>query len=124
MARKHLSECPVCGSELRVTKMECKNCNTGITGNFELNKFSRLSSEQLQFIEVFIRSRGNIKEVEREMDISYPTVRNKLDEIIAALGYEIDKSPDDSSAKREEILDMLEKGELGPEEASNLLKKV
>ncbi|MFW5998775.1 MAG: DUF2089 domain-containing protein [Bacillota bacterium] len=125
MTEKHLSKCPVCGGELKITKMECPACGIGITGKFDLSKFSRLTSQQLKFVEVFIRSRGNIKEVEREMDISYPTVRNKLDEIIEALGYKIEDSPDDnSSAKRKEILDMLENGEIGPEEASNLLKNI
>ena len=125
MRNKHLSECPVCGGELKITEMKCSSCKTTINGDFSLNKFSKLNSEQLHFIEVFIKSRGNIKEVEKEMDISYPTVRNKLDEVIATLGYKIEDIPDDnSSEKRKEILDMLENGEIDPEEASKLLKKV
>jgi len=82
-------------------------------------------TERLEFVEVFIKSRGNIKEVEREMGISYPTVRNKLDDVIGALGYNAEESPDDVTAeKRKEILDSLEKGEIDSKEAVELLQKI
>ncbi|MGB4373682.1 MAG: DUF2089 family protein, partial [Halanaerobiales bacterium] len=71
------------------------------------------------------RSRGNIKEVERELGISYPTVRNKLDEIIKALGYSVDTSPEDSiGERRKEILTMLEKGEISSQDAIKMLKNL
>ncbi|MDI3546692.1 MAG: hypothetical protein PWR10_344 [Halanaerobiales bacterium] len=125
MANKLLGKCPVCGDNLRITTLKCPSCQTSISGNFRLDKFSRLNSEQLHFVEVFIKSRGNIKEVEREMGISYPTVRNKLDDVIEALGYSVQDSPDDSSAaKRKEILDSLERGEISSQEAVKLLQKI
>lgn len=125
MANKLLGKCPVCGDNLRITTLKCPHCQTSINGNFRLDKFSRLNDEQLNFVEVFIKSRGNIKEVEREMGISYPTVRNKLDDVIKALGYDVSESPDDSTAaKRKEILDSLEKGEIDTQEAVKLLQKI
>ena len=120
-----LSKCPVCGEELRVVSLKCFECNTTINGNFTLNKLSRLSRDQLEFIETFIKCRGNLKEVEKEMDISYPTVRNKLDEVTASLGFSVDDSAEDTfSQKRKEILDKLENEEIDSEKAADLLKNL
>lgn len=125
MVHKLIGKCPVCDENLRITRLKCPHCRTEINGNFQLDKFLRLNKEQLQFVEVFIKSRGNIKEVEREMGISYPTVRNKLDDVIESLGYNADESPDDvTSEKRKEILDSLEKGEIDSQEAVKLLQKI
>ncbi|MFW5786719.1 MAG: DUF2089 domain-containing protein [Halanaerobiales bacterium] len=125
MAHDLIGKCPVCGENLRITRLKCHHCHTEIKGDFELDKFLRLKKEQLEFVEVFIKSRGNIKEVEREMGISYPTVRNKLDEVIESLGYNAEDSPDDTTAeKRKDILDSLEKGEIDSQEAVDLLKKI
>jgi hypothetical protein len=81
--------CPVCGGKLDITSLSCRNCSTAITGRFESCRFCRLSPEHLSFVEVFVKNRGNIKEIERELGISYPTVRNRLDQVIAALGYSV-----------------------------------
>lgn len=125
MAHDLIGKCPVCDENLQITKLKCPHCRTEISGNFQLDKFLRLDKEQLEFVEVFIKSRGNIKEVEREMGISYPTVRNKLDDVIGALGYNAEESPDDVTAeKRKEILDSLEKGEIDSKEAVELLQKI
>lgn len=125
MANKLLGNCPVCGDDMKITSLKCFTCKTTINGNFNLDRFSNLTNDQLQFIEVFIKSRGNIKEVERELGISYPTVRNKLDEVIKALGYNIKESPeDDTAVKRKEILSALERGEINSEEAVKKLKKI
>ncbi|HKL75544.1 MAG TPA: DUF2089 domain-containing protein [Halanaerobiales bacterium] len=125
MAHDLIGKCPVCNENLQITKLKCPHCRTEISGNFQLDKFLRLDKEQLEFVEVFIKSRGNIKEVEREMGISYPTVRNKLDDVIGALGYNAEESPDDVTAeKRKEILDSLEKGEIDSKEAVELLQKI
>lgn len=82
-----LGRCPVCTSELQVTRLHCPNCDTGIDGRFRLSRFQRLTVDQLGFIEVFIRNRGIIKDVEAELGISYPTVRARLDEAIRAMGF-------------------------------------
>lgn len=116
-----IGKCPVCGDELKVTRLRCRRCDTSIEGEFSLCKFSRLSREQRQFIEVFIKCRGNIKEVEKELDISYPTVRSKLDDVISALGYAVSSTR--SGADKRAVLDMLDRGEISHQEALKLLKE-
>ncbi len=122
MIYKVLNKCPVCSSKLIVKKLQCTKCNTTIENDFTLSKFEYLNQSQLQFIEVFLKSRGNIKDVEKELGISYPTVRAKLDEVLMALGYKPDKRENDNNSNSKDILDALEKGEISPEEALNKLK--
>lgn len=125
MTHKMIGKCPVCNENMIITRLECPECKVAIEGKFELDKFSSLSPEQLKFIEVFIKSRGNIKEVEREMGISYPTVRNKLDEAISALGYNASESPDDTKGeKRKDILEKLEQGEIDSSKAIKMLENL
>ncbi|MBS3787218.1 DUF2089 domain-containing protein [Candidatus Bipolaricaulota bacterium] len=125
MPEKVIGKCPVCGQNMRVTELECPGCHTKVRGQLDLGKFSRLNQNQLEFVEVFIRLRGNIKEVEEEMGISYPTVRKKLDEVIEALGYRPEKSPDNEAVKkRNEVLDALDDGEIDFEEAKNRLEEL
>lgn len=122
MIYKVLNKCPVCSSKLIVKKLQCTKCNTTIENDFTLSKFEYLNQSQLQFIEVFLKSRGNIKDVEKELGISYPTVRAKLDEVLIALGYKPDKRENDNNSNSKDVLDALEKGEISPEEALNKLK--
>ena len=125
MSKKVIGKCPVCGDRMKVTELECPSCRTRLNGDFELGKFSKLSREQLEFVEVFIRLRGNIKEVEEEMGISYPTVRKKLDEVIKSLGYKPEESPDDEAVeKRNEVLSSLEEGKIEFEEAKEKLQEL
>lgn len=116
---KVISRCPVCNSELTVARLKCDSCDTVIENNFRLSKFDYLSDGELYFTETFIRCRGNIKEVEKELGISYPTVRSKLDAVIKKLGYETEN---DGAAKKEEILKALENGEITAEQAIAQLK--
>jgi hypothetical protein len=116
---KILCKCPVCSSKLKVTRLKCDECNTLVENKFELSKFDYLNSEQLYFIEVFLKSRGNIKDVEKELGISYPTVRAKLDEVIIALGYNVVKQK--PSVDKKDVIDMLEKGEITADEALIML---
>jgi hypothetical protein len=118
MAYPLISECPVCGKQLKITKLECTHCHTTIENEFELSNFAKLSKGQLHFIETFLKCRGNIKEVEKELGISYPTVRGKLDDIISALGFSTTKKVE---TDRKKVITMLEKGEISPEEAISLL---
>ncbi len=120
MMNKVISRCPVCGEELTVSRLKCGSCQTVIENKFKLSKFDYLSAEDLYFTETFIRCRGNIKEVEKELKISYPTVRAKLDSVIKKLGYEANQGEEGS--KKEEILRALEKGEMTAEEAIAQLK--
>jgi hypothetical protein len=124
--RKLMGRCPACGSDLAVTRLHCFNCDTGIEGRFEICRFCLLTRDQKEFVETFLRARGNIREVEREMGISYPTVRNRLDQVIRALGYDVGPDPDDVRAneRRREVLARLNRGEITPEEALRLLKGI
>jgi len=114
-----LGECPICQSDLTVTKLTCGHCDTELTGKFKLSKFNYLSKEHLYFIEVFIKNKGNIKQIEKELGISYPTVKKNLDEVIVSLGYEIS---DEEKIKKEEVFAKLEKGEISVSEAAKLIK--
>lgn len=116
MTKKNLSDCPVCSHELTITSYECKKCKTKIEGEFKVDKFSTLSDKQKDFVELFVMKRGSIKEIEKALGISYPTVRNMLDDAIASLGHEVDRYD-----SRMEILTRLDKGELTSEEATKLL---
>jgi hypothetical protein len=82
-----ISRCPVCGDELTVTRLQCQSCDTAIEGRFRLARFGRLSDDQLAFVEVFLKNRGIIKDVEAELNLSYPTVRARLDEALKAMGF-------------------------------------
>ena len=132
MKYKAPCQCPICGDELNVTKLSCLKCKTNIEGQFTINKFSKLQEEQLEFIEIFIKCRGNIKDVEKDMGISYPTVRNKLEGVIQALGYSVDKydyseerkQNHNTNEKKQQILEGLEKGEISPQEAALQLRKL
>ena len=118
---KVLSSCPVCHKPLMVQRLKCQDCHTVVENDFKLSKFDYLNRDQLHFVETFIRCRGSIKEVEKELGISYPTVRAKLDEVITSLGY----TPRDTVQvkSRNEVLEALEKGEMSPEDAIQTLKK-
>ncbi|MGN7941148.1 DUF2089 domain-containing protein [Virgibacillus sp. 6R] len=119
MAYPLISECPVCNKQLKITKLQCTHCHTTIENEFELSKFARLNKEQLSFIETFLKCRGNIKEVEKELGISYPTVRGKLDDIISSLGFPTTKKVE--KIDRKKVISMLEKGEITAEEAIKIL---
>lgn len=121
MINEVIGSCPICNSELAVTKLECSHCHTRIEGNFGLCKFCKLSHEQKEFVEIFLKSRGNIKEIEKELGISYPTVRGRLDDIIRALGYEAKKEK--NSMNKKEILERLNAGEISSDEALKLLRR-
>ena len=126
MKHKVLGKCPICGESLKITKLTCPRCNTSITGQFQACRFCQMSDEQRNFVVTFVKCRGNIKEVERELGISYPTVRGRLEAVIQALGFSIERDKEDESeimARREEILNSISKGELGVDEAIKLLKQ-
>lgn len=129
MKYKAPGKCPVCGEKLSITKLGCPKCSTAIEGDFQPCEFCRLPEEDLEFVKVFIKCRGNIKDVEKELGISYPTVRGKLDAVIRGLGYEVSskesiKENEDKTTARNEILDQLSKGEISPKEATERIKNL
>jgi hypothetical protein len=117
--------CPSCSSPLAVTQLNCTVCGTGVVGKFELSPFFRLSPESLKFLEVFVRNRGNVKEVERETGESYWAIRRQLDEVITEMGFEEAVPTDDAiSTRRQEILAQLSRGEINVQEATKLLAQI
>src|ERR1700687_3653719 len=96
--RPLILKCPSCDSNLTVTSLGCSECSINIDGEFALPQLLKLTRVQIDFIEVFIKNRGIIREVERELGISYPTVRARLDEVIQALGYSSKSAADDDAA--------------------------
>lgn len=115
--------CPVCHEAMEVTRVYCRHCDTAVEGHFSLGRFHRLTAEQLQFAETFVRCEGKITRVEEEMGLSYPTVRGRLNDLIRALGYDVEPQPAGiSPEERQGILEDLAQGKLSSEEALELLK--
>lgn len=118
-------KCPVCNETMIITRLHCPNCDVTLEGRFALGRLARLTPEQLHFVEVFLRCEGKIKRVEKELDVSYPTVRNWLNEVIIGLGYEV---PDSEAAEeltaeqRQQVLDELAAGRISTDEAVRLLR--
>ena len=139
MARDVISTCPVCEGELAISRLHCRSCGTALEGEFGVGRFGRLSKEQMSLLESFLRSRGNLKEMERELGISYPTVRGRVDALVRALGLaegdegedELDEAgavavpPEipgaDLAAERRAILERLSKREIAADEAAAAL---
>lgn len=102
-----------------VKTLKCNSCQTEIQGEFTLSQFNYLPKDLLHFAEVFLKNRGNIKEIEKELGVSYPTVRRMLDETIKSLGFVTSELK-----TRKDVLDQLENGEISVEVANDLLKKI
>ena len=118
-------KCSICGHDITITSFVCTHCRTKTEGEFLPGRFSSLRRDQLEFIEAFLKCRGNIKDVEKELGLSYPTIRNRLEEVLQVL----DLAPREASAERKpekkdlsEILNALEKGEVTPQEALRRLR--
>jgi hypothetical protein len=142
MVHDVIATCPVCSGELTIARLHCRSCGTALEGEFGVGRFGRLDREQLSLLESFLRSRGNLKEMERELGISYPTVRGRVDALVRALGLadgsagdatdeaddafeaEPDDSPTDAdaAAERRSILERLARREIGADEAATALR--
>jgi hypothetical protein len=118
------SRCPVCSSELEVSRLHCPSCDTTLDGRFTGGPFSHLTAEHLDFIVTFVRCEGRINRMEQELGLSYPTIRNRLLEVIRALGFEPGKEePAEITAeKRNAVLESLEAGKISADEAMRLLR--
>ena len=118
-----LTTCPVCDERLAITRFHCRNCDTTIEGHFDIGRFGRLSAEQMEFLEIFVRCEGKLNRMEPELGMSYPTLRARLSEIIRSLGFPV--GPETkliSDEERHKILDDLASGKLTSEEAMQLLE--
>lgn len=114
------NKCPSCSGRLVVTELCCSDCKTTIKGSFELPQFATLSPEDENFLRIFLAARGNIKEVERQLNISYPTVKARLDAMLNRLG--LGSLQAEAKRRRLEIVERLERGEIPAQEAIALLK--
>ena len=118
-----ISTCPVCEERLSITRLHCRNCDTTIEGHFDLGRFGRLHSDQLNFLETFVRCEGKLSRMEPEMGMSYPTLRARLNEIINAMGFPVQPTSERiSDDERHRILDELASGKLSSEEAMRFLE--
>ncbi len=116
--------CPICENELIATQLECRQCDTIIKGRFITGPFASLTPGQLDFIELFVRNEGKITRMQEELDLSYPTIRNRLHDIIRALGYEPgEEAPGLTEDERKQILEELEQGNIDYEEAILKIKE-
>ncbi len=123
--RKILEQCPSCGGNLEITRLSCTNCETVVTGRFQPCRFCKLPPQSVEFLEAFVKSRGNVKEMERELGISYWTIRTQLNELIQELGFEIEAAQEDEiKTRRREILEQVDRGELSAADATEQLGKL
>ena len=122
------THCPVCDGDLVVSRLQCRACGTEVAGNFALSRLASLREPHASLIELFLRVRGNVKDMERDLGLSYPTVRARLEEAFTAagLGRRSEALPEeaDLTADRAEILDQLDRGEITAEEAGNRLQQL
>lgn len=124
--------CPVCSGEMTVTRVQCPACQTAIEGRFRLGRYAGLTAEQLAFLDVFLKHRGIIKDVEAEVGLSYRTVVSRLDDLLRALGF----APSDeagprpgrveaqSRSERRRVLEELRDGRVSADEASRRLAAI
>jgi hypothetical protein len=135
-----ISTCPVCSGELAVTRLHCRSCGTTLEGEFSVGRFGRLTREQLALLESFLRSRGNLRDMERELGISYPTVRSRVEALVRALGFgprDGEEATDDASVSpggtttttdaavaRQQILERLARHEIGAEAAATAIRSL
>jgi hypothetical protein len=106
--------CPVCGEQLHLTRLSCQGCGTELSGDFETCEFCALSTSDRQLLKLFLGSRGNLKALERQLGVSYPTVRSRMDSVLTRLGVESRETQPES---RLSLLQALARGEVDLEEA-------
>lgn len=121
-----ISQCPVCDDQLIVARLYCPSCATALEGRFTLGRLSQLGQDQLDFVETFIRCEGKLNRVQDELGISYPTVRGRLEDVIHALGYEVERSEQEalviSEDERRAILADLAAGRISSSDAMQMLQ--
>lgn len=114
-----LTNCPYCKGDFVIKEVECQGCKTEIKGSFKSNRFHMFSPNDLLFIELFLKNEGNIKLMEKDLGISYPTVKSRLKSIIKTLGYQAEDSP---STQRMKILNDLSEGKIDVDHAMKHLR--
>jgi hypothetical protein len=137
-----IATCPVCSGELAVTRLHCRACGTTLEGDFNVGRFGHLSREQMAVLDSFLRSRGNLRDMERELSLSYPTVRARVEALIRALGFGPRAASDeaiadaataaadaaaagaDITSARQDILERLSRHELSAEDAAAAIRNL
>lgn len=104
--------CPACAQPLHIAELGCQACGTKVSGHFAHCEFCALTDDQRELLRVFLSSRGNMKELERHLGVSYPTARNRLADLLGALGM---AAP--APEPRLEILESLARGEIDIDQA-------
>ena len=132
MAHDVIATCPVCSNELAVTRLHCQSCGTTLEGDFSVGRFGRLNRDQLTLLESFLRSRGNLRDMERELGISYPTVRSRVEALVRALGFGPRADADDTDEPvseptatpqtREAILEAVARHALSADDAAAAIR--
>ncbi len=118
---KIITQCPSCeSSKVHVAKMECENCNTKFEGVFDVPSLLKFSDTDLQFILDFVKCSGSLKEMATQQNVSYPTLRNRLNTLIEA----IEKLEIKKKGSKTEILQLLEEGKISAADAAKMLKKL
>jgi hypothetical protein len=111
-------DCPVCGERLALTRLSCRSCGTELSGDFASCEFCSLSAGDRTVLRVFLASRGNMKELERHLGVSYPTARARFDALLSRLGLAPERPAAGSSV---DLLERLARGEIDVEEAIDTL---
>lgn len=135
---KMLTRCPVCEGEFKVSELTCGSCKTRVNSVFDTCRFCRLQAEHLSFLEVFLKCEGNLSRVEKELGVSYPTVRNRLTGALNALGLGSgepvpstpdapavsEQTPEEALARRRDALNALARGEINADDAARVLREL
>jgi hypothetical protein len=111
-------DCPVCGERLALTRLSCRSCGTELSGEFESCEFCSLNAEDRQVLRVFLASRGNMKDLERHLGVSYPTARARFDALLTRLGLAAERP---APSPKVDLLEQLAKGEIDVEQAMQKL---
>ena len=122
-SRRLIRDCPVCDGELRISRLKCEACETQIDSSIAVPSFMSLPADLLEFALTFLRCRGSIKDVEKALGISYPTVCKRLDAVNEILQASNTHTVNGRRLNRRTILEQLESGRISVREATNLLKE-
>ena len=121
--RRSPHDCPVCGETLALTRLSCRACGTELSGDFQACEFCALTGDEREILRVFLASRGNVKELQGFLKVSYPTARLRFDALLAKLGLDRAAAPPPPSADRVEVLQALARGEIDLREAERRLQR-
>lgn len=123
---KFKPECPICGEKVQITQFYCSTCESTVSGSFEFAKdpFAKLNPEQLNFLLAFVRAEGRLNKLEEILGLSYPTLKNRLNDVVRALGFEPEQEKPKAitPVERIAILDDLENGKITHEQALRFLQ--